>query len=412
MRDGEKSVETQQLSGSWLGHIVGTNSGTVTVQLTQDGKQVRGEIALSDFATGTTTAAVDGQISGDQFEAALHNFKGNAPLVPSSGRLVGHVSEDRKDISGDWSTDIGTHGRFQISKDESEAQVIPRNDEATAQVRPADEVWKFEFHQNQPIHSFCMQADDLRRLAEEFSDIAQRALKLEHESLTKRYTGVNLTVALRSTPKPSIEITSTDGKYVVVPDLSRFSIELVPKTIRSLHFLTYKQSPWFPSHGLQILLNNINGTDPNNLFGYVNVHGTDRDWVPATLERVQRIFREKSTRRRWLHTAMTGQSVLYAVVLPLAFWVLFRLMGHLPKIFTEVPLFSFGLFVYVYLACYQLFTRFLTYARWAFPLYEVRFAETQAFQSARTRVFAILFGVAIAVLYDLGKFFAFKFHLL
>src|ERR1039458_3965461 len=112
--DDQKKAEIQQLSGSWLGHIVGTNSGTLTVQFTQEGQQVRGEIALSDFATGTTTAVVDGRLSGHQFEAALHTFKGSAPLVPKSGRLVGHVSEDGKNISGDWSTDIGTHGRFQI----------------------------------------------------------------------------------------------------------------------------------------------------------------------------------------------------------------------------------------------------------------------------------------------------------
>jgi hypothetical protein len=179
----QKRVE-KELTGSWLGHIVGTNSGTLTAQLTQDGQQVQGEIALSDFATGATSAVVDGRLLGQQFEAALHTFKGSAPVVPKSGRLVGHVSEDGKNISGDWSTDIGTNGRFQLSKDESEAQPMPTSDERTAQA--ADEIWKFEFQQNQPIPSFCMQADDLRRLAEEFSDIAQRAIKLEHESLTKR----------------------------------------------------------------------------------------------------------------------------------------------------------------------------------------------------------------------------------
>ncbi len=249
-----------------------------------------------------------------------------------------------------------------------------------------------------------MSINDLRDLSRMFLEAANKARMIEEESLRRRYTGPALRAELAKVPSPVLEITAAEGKFIVVSDLATFTQDIVPTEVKTINLFSYKQGGYLPSHGFQILVNNVNGLDTQNPAGFINVHGSDRTWVAGTFANARDFFKLRRSWRGWVHTAVTGQSLLYLVVFPLTLWILFRLLAVLPAQFKDVPLFTFGLFVYAYLGCYQAFDRFLRYARWTFPLYEIEFARRQRFQKHRVVVGTLIVGVLSALVYDVVKF--------
>jgi len=199
-------------------------------------------------------------------------------------------------------------------------------------------------------------------------------LRLENHCL-RRFSGNALSIELMKVPKIGVDITTTSNQFIEITDVAKFKVEMIPRDAKSVLLLTYKQGAYVPSHGVQICLNNLNGSDPQNQIGYINVHDSDRTRVGGTFDAANTFFASRATRRGWLQSTATSWTTLLTIVFPLTIWILFRLTGILPTRFSEIPLLTFGMFVYVFAACYWAFDRFLRYALWTFPRYELEFSN-------------------------------------
>jgi hypothetical protein len=92
--------------------------------------------------------------------------------------------------------------------------------------------------------------------------------------------------------------------------------DVIQADLKSIQFLSYQQQPP-SSHGVVIRINNVNGTDSQNVQCSISVHGTDATWVAGTFASVKNFFGARRTRRQWLHACTTGQTLLLLVAFPL-----------------------------------------------------------------------------------------------
>jgi hypothetical protein len=61
--------------------------------------------------------------------------------------------------------------------------------------------------------------------------------------------------------------------------------------------------------------------------------------------------------------------------------------------------------MYVFALCYQVFDKFVRYARWTLPLYEIQIQRHQHFQRHRTIIVVVTLGVISGFAWDVVKFF-------
>jgi hypothetical protein len=257
---------------------------------------------------------------------------------------------------------------------------------------------------NIPIESFNISMDAIMELAKIFSEASNKIRELEEQALIERYpSGPQRQMQIASIPSPSIEVYGDDGRYMFFP-AQEFDLSKVSPNLKAVHFSSYKQGGYFPTYGLQIHINNLNGVDPQNLIGVINVHGSDSTWVMGIFESVKQFFTKNKTRRAWLHQQITGHLVLYGLVFPLALWALFRIIGVLPIGYGNLPLIQFGLFVYLFGGCYLAFNKLLVYLRWTLPLYEIQGGAPNKRKKHRFVAFTIFIGIVSAVLWDFFKF--------
>ena len=106
--------------GQWLGAFAGTNSGEVILNIDKDIK-TRGKLSIYDITTNTPARWADIHFTKHQDRtSAIFVFLGEAPIIegviqPSHGML--QISELTDTLmTGDWETDIGTSGSFQLNK--------------------------------------------------------------------------------------------------------------------------------------------------------------------------------------------------------------------------------------------------------------------------------------------------------
>ncbi|MGH7393344.1 MAG: hypothetical protein ACREM3_28400, partial [Candidatus Rokuibacteriota bacterium] len=98
------------LSGSWFGHISGTNRGPVSVYLRHADRIVLGRLLFRDLVHGNTSAWLDGEWDGRQLRARIDTIAGSAPALPSKGDVIVEIDESATRLTGEWKTDIGTSG--------------------------------------------------------------------------------------------------------------------------------------------------------------------------------------------------------------------------------------------------------------------------------------------------------------
>jgi hypothetical protein len=396
-------------TGSWRGNLSGTNSGSVQADLCQEGEQLTGEIVFEDIQYGRTVARLNGTVNGSRVKAHLYQFQGMAPRVPTAGHIEAESSEGGSLLSGQWGTNIGTGGSVTLKREGnpqspalSTTVITPGGIRQTPSSVPSALIVDFK---NIPIEPFRTSVSDLRELVNAFSVASRKARELEEGTIRERCVdGVQQQIQIASIPLPSVEITGDDGRFMLFSKIENFNSSDIPSNLKSLNLYSYKQGGYFPNHGVQVRVNNVNGTDLQNPIGLISVHGSDPTWVLGTFESLKQFFIKRKTRRALLHQQATGNLVLYGLVFPLAFWTLFRTIGMLPSSYRDVPFIHFGLFVYLYAAFYLGFDKLLFYLRWTLPSYEVEFSSPHKRQRHRYVAWAIIIGLITAFLYDFIKF--------
>jgi hypothetical protein len=102
------------IDGTWRGPTQGKpNAGIAYLRLQRSGKQLKGEMVISDFHSGEMTAQLSGELGDDNcFEAVLESFRITTLLasVPRTGSLEGNYDPLTPLILGKWRTDTGAYG--------------------------------------------------------------------------------------------------------------------------------------------------------------------------------------------------------------------------------------------------------------------------------------------------------------
>ncbi len=119
------------MNGQWIGNIQGTNVGDIIINLESYNDSFQGVAILYDNNSSVLVAEVSLTIIDNNVQGKLQNFKPINPVthqidsienfknihpqfkIPSYGKIQGKFSENK--ITGQWKTNIYTHGNFQIS---------------------------------------------------------------------------------------------------------------------------------------------------------------------------------------------------------------------------------------------------------------------------------------------------------
>ncbi len=96
---------------SWTGIISGTNRGLVFLnfEISEENKIV-GTLRFFDAEGITLSGKVEGSIKGNVLEAKLFDFSPRQEGVPTEGTIILTISEDQKEMKGQWRTNIDTQG--------------------------------------------------------------------------------------------------------------------------------------------------------------------------------------------------------------------------------------------------------------------------------------------------------------
>lgn len=102
---------------NWTGIISGTNRGLVFLNFEIDKEnKVAGTFQLYDAEDINLSGKVDGDIKGNMLEAKIFDITPEQEGVPTEGTVNLTISEDQKEMKGQWRTNIDTQGECVLYK--------------------------------------------------------------------------------------------------------------------------------------------------------------------------------------------------------------------------------------------------------------------------------------------------------
>lgn len=110
----------ENLSGSWIGELNGTNKGRMFIRLAHEGDRIYGEGSFNEPSLGSYEYQVQGIVAGEDIRLLLtpgqlsHASK-NIGNVEASGKLDEHGK-----IVGNWRSSVSTQGTFFVVRAEQE----------------------------------------------------------------------------------------------------------------------------------------------------------------------------------------------------------------------------------------------------------------------------------------------------
>jgi hypothetical protein len=107
---------------------------------------------------------------------------------------------------------------------------------------------------------------------------------------------------------------------------------------------------------------------------FVNIQGVNITWVNAVDNEIRTFFRERATRRTWLHSRFAYDIGLFLVGIPLCLDGIYHLDQRLAPIVKLPQAIFVALYVYLALVGLWTFRILFNYAKWVFPKIE---AQTQ-----------------------------------
>jgi hypothetical protein len=397
------------ITGLWYGHISGTNHGLITAKFKQEGEEFTAEAVLNDFQLGKAIIHLEGTIQDTKLKGKMSYYQGQAGFSPHTTDIEGTIDAEGTHISGKWRTDIMTGGILSLNKLSASAELPVELVFVQAKIENASVLSKTAIYdtRNRVIDPFCLEMGSLNELNNIFIDAAKAAKEIEEQTLKRILPIQNQATQLANIPNPFIEIRGADGEFIIVTDLTDFSTSVIPLNLKSINFGSYRQGGYSPGNGVQINIININGSDINNPQGNIYVYGSDKRWVEATFGAIRSFFEKRRTKRLWLHKTTTNQLVLFFLIIPTTFWIMFRIDHFIPenlkdiKLLGDTRIFATAIFLYVLALCYYGFYRLLKYFRLTFPLYEIRFPTNHWRQKHRIVAWIIFLGTVGSIIADI-----------
>lgn len=117
----------KNLTGYWTGHLGGTNSGGITLDLKHENENLSGLGKIHEPALGFYEYSIQGKI-GDNITLSLLPVRNPHGLVLGRVQAIASLTDDGK-INGRWKSEIGTEGVFTVERHDSEKfeSNLPKN---------------------------------------------------------------------------------------------------------------------------------------------------------------------------------------------------------------------------------------------------------------------------------------------
>ncbi len=102
------------MNGTWMGTIDGTNKGSISLVLSEQGGKISGLILVNDIKFQSVSAKVEVAVSrdGKSLTGRTFEFQPIAEGNPTKGTISAEILENGLELKGEWKTDIGTQGAF------------------------------------------------------------------------------------------------------------------------------------------------------------------------------------------------------------------------------------------------------------------------------------------------------------
>jgi len=102
-----------------------------------------------------------------------------------------------------------------------------------------------------------------------------------------------------------------------------------------------------------------------------NTLGLDATWANGVHEEVVAFFRQRRSRRGWLHLVRSYDLLVILIGFPLSFDIVYHLDRLIRRAVVLPEALSVALYVYAVLLVLMMFRVLFNYARWAFPKLEI-----------------------------------------
>jgi hypothetical protein len=110
---------------------------------------------------------------------------------------------------------------------------------------------------------------------------------------------------------------------------------------------------------------------PHQSTSAANVLGLDGTWANAVHEELVAFFRQRRSKRGWLHLVRTYDALVILIGFPLSFDIVYHFDRAIRHVVALPEALSVALYVYAVLVVLLLFRTTFNYARWAFPKLEI-----------------------------------------
>ena len=100
-----------ELAGEWVGHITGTNTGSVTFRISVSGNSLDGTIDVLDREFGLLRFIFVGSRQGDQYHLRITPQEWPDGVTIAPGMVTCRIQSDGT-LTGIWETELGTAGKF------------------------------------------------------------------------------------------------------------------------------------------------------------------------------------------------------------------------------------------------------------------------------------------------------------
>lgn len=256
-----------KVDGKWAGTIWGTNNGTAiaVIQETSEGK-IAGRYLIIEAGVGKTQAELTGTLGRDgSIEAVLRGFKSPSDLIlPEKGEMAGHFDSDKGVIEGEWSTDLGSAGRFVLLPSPTESDAAGIIPEAAPPAGDGGKKPPALITKTRILGSYRLGQDDVRRLAE-------------------------LVAGGTKVPEPAFNATSDGRSFIHIGFEGLLSDPSVPAIVYEL--LISANEP-VTNVGTKTVTVTFKPNEPNTLF----VSDYDRTWVEGKAAEIEIFLQKRESR--------------------------------------------------------------------------------------------------------------------
>jgi hypothetical protein len=251
---------------------------------------------------------------------------------------------------------------------------------------PAHPVLAVTISRQWPIPACSLTLDDLRRL---FGVLKHKASEAATEQLAHIRTSAGTSVdakvleEARNLMGLTLQIRAANGEWSSANSAAPLSDDSAPAVLTSVTYdcgAQYKgRFSLFPQNLFSVTIDFTRTRlgDLSNLAlseglgsSFVNLSGVNSTWVNAVDLELRTFFKERGTRRGWLHSRFAYDLALMLIGVPLCLDGIYLLDKRLATLITLPSAVFVALYVYFMLVGLYMFRLVFNYAKWVFPKIE------------------------------------------